>query len=69
MHNQHAGLSQALATQHITERQEQAAAHGCCAATAHRAASPSPTPRQLIEGSLFKLAWRTRRRQASPPST
>jgi hypothetical protein len=25
MHNQHAGLSQALATQHITERQEQAA--------------------------------------------
>ena len=25
MHNQHAGLSQALATQRITERQEQAA--------------------------------------------
>jgi hypothetical protein len=25
MHNQHAGLSQALAEQHITERQEQAA--------------------------------------------
>jgi hypothetical protein len=25
MHNQHAGLSQALATQHITERHDQAA--------------------------------------------
>jgi hypothetical protein len=27
MHNQHAGLSQALAEQRITERREQAAAH------------------------------------------
>ena len=45
MHNQHAGLSQQLAAQHITERQNQAAQ----ARLAQSAGRPASAPHQLID--------------------
>jgi hypothetical protein len=53
MHNQHAGLSQALATQHITERHEQAA-H----ARLLRAARP---PRRRRTRSAARRWWQLAR--------
>jgi len=45
MHNQHAGLSQLLATQRITERHEQAIQNRLT----HSAGRPPSTPRPLID--------------------
>jgi hypothetical protein len=39
MNNQHAGLSQALADQHMTQRREPAAMRGCCCMTLARRAA------------------------------
>jgi hypothetical protein len=54
MHNQHAGLSQLLATQRITERQEQAAQ----ARLAHSAGRPRRRRnRWLVRGWWQLVRW------------
>jgi hypothetical protein len=52
MHNQHAGLSQLLATQRITERQEQATQ----ARLAHSASRPRRRRRQSAARRWWQLA-------------
>ena len=60
MHNQHAGLSQVLAEQHITERRQQAA---------HVRLERSARPSRRRKRWAARRWWQLARGQPSPPSS